>query len=131
MIQIQTEYAKTAYAAFVAHATKMRELYSDLAKAACKPVEMPFANTRVGSARRALPGQMDSFDREGVAASLGLRANPESRILSCFPPASGLSPSHGLVTGADCDPAKGHVSLVSYSLAVLARGACSEADLLP
>jgi hypothetical protein len=47
---------------------------------------------RVGSARRPLPGQMDSFDREGVAASLGLRANPESRILSCFPPASGLSP---------------------------------------
>jgi hypothetical protein len=39
---------------------------------------------RVGSARRALPGQMDSFDRGGVAASLGLRANPESRILSCF-----------------------------------------------
>jgi hypothetical protein len=36
--------AKTAYAAFVAHATKMGELYSDLAKAACKPVELPFAN---------------------------------------------------------------------------------------
>ena len=44
VIQIQTEYAKTAYAAFVAHATKMGELYSDLAKAACKPVELPFAN---------------------------------------------------------------------------------------
>jgi hypothetical protein len=27
-----------------------------------------------------------------VAASLGLRVNPRSRILSCFPPASGLSP---------------------------------------
>src|SRR3977135_315147 len=36
VIQIQTEYAQTAY--FVAHATKMGELYSDLAKAACKPV---------------------------------------------------------------------------------------------
>jgi hypothetical protein len=44
VIQIQTEYAKAAYAAFVAHATKMGELYSDLAKAACKPVELPFAN---------------------------------------------------------------------------------------
>ena len=30
--------------AFVAHATKMGELYSDLAKAAFKPVELPFAN---------------------------------------------------------------------------------------
>ena len=44
VIQIQTEYAKAAYAAFVAHATKMGELYSDLAKAAFKPVELPFAN---------------------------------------------------------------------------------------
>ena len=44
VVQIQSEYAKTSYAAFVAHATKMGELYSDLAKAACKPVEMPFAN---------------------------------------------------------------------------------------
>jgi hypothetical protein len=42
--QIQSEYAKAAYAAFVAHATKMGELYSDLAKAAFKPVELPFAN---------------------------------------------------------------------------------------
>jgi hypothetical protein len=44
VVQIQSEYAKAAYAAFVAHATKMGELYSDLAKAAFKPVELPFAN---------------------------------------------------------------------------------------
>jgi hypothetical protein len=44
VVQIQSEYAKTSYAAFVAHATKMGELYSDLAKAAFKPVELPFAN---------------------------------------------------------------------------------------
>jgi hypothetical protein len=44
VIQIQSEYAKTSYAAFVAHATKMGELYSDLAKAAFNPVELPFAN---------------------------------------------------------------------------------------
>ena len=44
VVQIQSEYAKAAYAAFVAHATKMGELYSDLAKAAFKPVELPFAD---------------------------------------------------------------------------------------
>jgi hypothetical protein len=44
VLQIQSEYAKASYAAFVAHATKMGELYSDLAKAAFKPVELPFAN---------------------------------------------------------------------------------------
>jgi hypothetical protein len=44
VVQIQSEYAKTSYAAFVAHATKMGELYSDLAKTAFKPVELPFAN---------------------------------------------------------------------------------------
>jgi hypothetical protein len=44
VIQIQTEYAKSAYADFVAQATKMGELHSNLAKAAFKPVELPFAN---------------------------------------------------------------------------------------
>jgi hypothetical protein len=44
VIQVQSEYAKTSYAAFVAQATKMGELYSDLAKAAFKPVELPFSN---------------------------------------------------------------------------------------
>ena len=32
------------------------------------------------------------MSRSEVAASFGLRANPRSRILSCFPSASGLSP---------------------------------------
>ena len=44
VIQIQTEYAKTAYAAFVAQATKMGELHSNLAKAAFKPAELAIAN---------------------------------------------------------------------------------------
>jgi hypothetical protein len=44
VFQVQSEYAKTAYAVFVAHATKMGELHSDLAKAAFKPVELPIAN---------------------------------------------------------------------------------------
>ena len=70
VIQIQSEYAKTSYAAFVAQAAKMGELHSNLAKAAFKPAELAIANMqgtssfdlRVGSARRALPDQMDSFD---------------------------------------------------------------------
>ena len=43
VIQIQTEYAKTAYADFVAQATKMGELHSNLAKAAFKPAEQAIA----------------------------------------------------------------------------------------
>lgn len=38
-IEIQTDYAKTAYEGFVAQATKMGELYADLAKEAYKPYE--------------------------------------------------------------------------------------------
>lgn len=38
-IQIQSEYAKTSYANFVAEATKMSELYTNLARDAFKPVE--------------------------------------------------------------------------------------------
>ncbi len=44
VIQIQTEYAKTAYADFVAQAAKMGELHSNLAKAAFKPIELPIAS---------------------------------------------------------------------------------------
>ena len=44
VIQIQTEYAKTAYADFVAQATKMGELHSNLAKAAFKPAEQVIAS---------------------------------------------------------------------------------------
>jgi phasin family protein len=38
-IEIQSEYAKTAYEGFVAEATKLGELYADLAKEAYKPFE--------------------------------------------------------------------------------------------
>src|ERR1700730_15609197 len=37
VIQIQSEYAKTSHADFVAQATKMGELYSNLSKACFKP----------------------------------------------------------------------------------------------
>jgi hypothetical protein len=38
-IEIQTDYAKTAYEGFVAEATKIGELYADLFKDAYKPFE--------------------------------------------------------------------------------------------
>ena len=38
-IEIQTDYAKTAYEGFVAQATRMGELYADLAKETYKPFE--------------------------------------------------------------------------------------------
>jgi hypothetical protein len=43
VIQVQSEYAKSAYADFVAQARKMGELHSDLAKAAFKPAEQAIA----------------------------------------------------------------------------------------
>jgi hypothetical protein len=39
VIQIQSEYAKTSYTDFAAQATKLGELYSDLAKACFKPID--------------------------------------------------------------------------------------------
>ncbi len=38
-IEVQTDYAKTAYEGMVAQASKMSELYADLAKDAYKPFE--------------------------------------------------------------------------------------------
>jgi phasin family protein len=38
-IEIQSAYAKSAYETFVAEATKMSELYTDLAKESYKPLE--------------------------------------------------------------------------------------------
>jgi hypothetical protein len=49
VIQIQTEYAKSAYADFVAQATKMGELHSNLAKAAFKPAEQAIATMMQGT----------------------------------------------------------------------------------
>lgn len=37
--EIQSDYAKSAYDGFIAQATKMNELYTNLAKDAFKPVE--------------------------------------------------------------------------------------------
>jgi hypothetical protein len=46
-IEVQTDYAKSAYEGFVAEATKLGELYADLAKEAYKPFENQFG--KVGS----------------------------------------------------------------------------------
>lgn len=46
-IEIQTDYAKAAYEGFVAHATKVGELYTSLAKEVVKPVETAMAKVQV------------------------------------------------------------------------------------
>ena len=43
---MQTDYAKTAYEGFVAKATKIGELYADLAKETYKPFEAMLANAK-------------------------------------------------------------------------------------
>ncbi len=48
-IQIQSEYAKSAYEGFVAQATKIGELYTNLAKEAFKPVETVFAKVQAAA----------------------------------------------------------------------------------
>jgi len=47
-IQIQAEYAKASYAAFIAQAKKIGELYSNLSKEAFKPVETVIAKVQSG-----------------------------------------------------------------------------------
>jgi hypothetical protein len=41
-IEVQSDYAKSSYEGFVAEATKLGELYADLAKETYKPFENPF-----------------------------------------------------------------------------------------
>ena len=45
-IEVQSEYAKTAYEGFVAEATKLGALYTDLAKETYKPFEGMFARAK-------------------------------------------------------------------------------------
>ena len=44
-IEIQTDYAKSAYEGFIAGATRIGELYADLAKETYKPFETALAKT--------------------------------------------------------------------------------------
>jgi phasin family protein len=48
-IQTQSEYAKSAYEGFVAQATKIGELYTNLAKEAFKPVERAIAKVQAAA----------------------------------------------------------------------------------
>jgi hypothetical protein len=50
-IELNTEFAKTAYEGFVAQATKMSTLYTDFAKDAMKPVEAAFAKAKTAVAK--------------------------------------------------------------------------------
>jgi hypothetical protein len=45
-IELQTEYAKTAYEGFVAEATKIGEMYSAMAKESYKPFETMMAKAK-------------------------------------------------------------------------------------
>lgn len=45
-IEVQTEYAKTAYEGFVTKATKLGELYTDTAREAYKPFESVIAKAK-------------------------------------------------------------------------------------
>ncbi|HRK25268.1 MAG TPA: phasin family protein [Beijerinckiaceae bacterium] len=45
-IEVQTEYAKSAYEGFVASATKIGEIYADAAKEVAKPFETAFAKVQ-------------------------------------------------------------------------------------
>jgi hypothetical protein len=45
-IELQTEYAKTSYEGFVAKASKISELYADLAKESYKPFETLMAKAK-------------------------------------------------------------------------------------
>ena len=45
-IELQTEYAKTAYEGFVAKASRIGELYADLAKETYKPFESLMAKAK-------------------------------------------------------------------------------------
>jgi hypothetical protein len=48
-IELNTEFAKSAYEAFVAQATKLGTMYSDFAKEAVKPVEAAFAKAKTAA----------------------------------------------------------------------------------
>jgi hypothetical protein len=48
-VQIQSDYAKTTYEGFVAQATRIGELYANLAREAFRPVESAFSKTQAAT----------------------------------------------------------------------------------
>ena len=85
----------------------------------------PFCQTRIFISRKF---QADPLPMLTITVTKLLRKANRARARSFPGRKRRLRPSHGLATGADCDPAKGHDSIVRYPLADLARGACPEAD---
>ncbi len=60
-IQLQSEYAKAAYAHFVEYVTKISELYSNLAKEALQPLEAVIAKAQSGANWDAIQGNWTQF----------------------------------------------------------------------
>src|SRR5207248_11087757 len=73
-IEVQTEYAKSAYASFVAESQKIASLYTDLVKQASKPLE--------GVAAKCTPAAPSSTRRFSSSITPGSIA----RTPSCFGP---------------------------------------------
>jgi hypothetical protein len=48
-VQIQSDFAKTSYEGFVAQATRIGELYANLAREAFRPIESAFAKAQPGT----------------------------------------------------------------------------------
>ncbi|TXL69006.1 phasin family protein, partial [Pantoea vagans] len=51
--ELQTSFVKSSYESFVSEATKLGEMYADLAKSAYKPYEAPIATAVVKTGRQA------------------------------------------------------------------------------
>ena len=53
VFELQTSYVKSSYESFVSEATKLGEMYADLAKSAYKPYEAPIAAAVAKTGRQA------------------------------------------------------------------------------
>ncbi|MBX4926103.1 phasin family protein [Rhizobium binae] len=55
VFELQTSYVKSSYDSFVSEATKLGEMYADLAKSAYKPYEAPIAAAVAKTGRQSQP----------------------------------------------------------------------------
>lgn len=53
VLELQSSYVKSSYESFVAEATKIGEMYAELAKGAYKPYEVPAAAAKTPAATKA------------------------------------------------------------------------------
>ncbi|MBP0615432.1 phasin family protein [Jiella sp. KSK16Y-1] len=70
-MEIQTEFAKSAYETWVAQMTKMGDIYADIAKESYKPFEQTAksASTTMTKVADKAASQMDQAAKEGAAAA--------------------------------------------------------------